>query len=457
MAIQKNIKQTSVSQPQALCKFPDPTCGDCSGEFKHHHCPEHCKPHICNNFLDAVAECSNKKLKPGETYTAYYATEESGKLTYHCVIAVGNANVDAPHLYLTDSGCDYPLSDFVNKVNSIIVSINSINSNIEKLDSRITELEQIDPISDASIISLFHSPIEDAYTVNLCCYTEAGYINIEDDYNEYKNRVADCTPANEYKTYNNGEHVSFTAIANNGYKFVKWLEDANDYSTNSSIKLAFNNKRGDINVIGTLNNGVTGDSNERAPLKNGYTALFEKLLTLKAEVSMSGEKSDFPQSEQFDTLVVKVNGIIKKTPVYVEKGDTIEINAIAVEHHKFLYFEQNGEKIESETGVYSFTIKEDTTITAHFLEIQYIIHGEPNIAQYGNVNITPHMDAVIEGTTVKLEAVPSDGHTFTKWVLDDSDPWYTDDEHKDWSSTDNPILIVAGDVKKDWDINAVFE
>lgn len=344
-------------------------------------------------------------------------------------------------------------SSIANLDSSVVLLSDSINS----LDNRVIELEKLEPISDSSIISLFHSPIEDALTVNLCCYTEAGFIKVEDFQDEYKDRVADCTPVNEYKTYNIGEHVKFTAIANDGYKFVKWLEDGSEYSKNQTIELEFNENRGDINVIGTLNDGVSNESLERAPLKNGYTALFEKLLSVKVSMSVTTRNSEAAELSG-DEITIKVNGILKEgSSIFVNKGDIIEIQATAIKHHNFVNYRINDVDIEAKDGYYQFIVKSNTEIEGIFEEIQYSIHGEPNIASYGNITIEPHKEYVIEGTTVKLNAVANSGYVFKKWVLDESDPWAEDPDHSDWSDETNPISIIAGDVAKDWDINAIFE
>ena len=155
-------------------------------------------------------------------------------------------------------------------------SINQLENKVRLIDSSIIELHDLinefKPIDTSSIRSLFH---DDIWTVNLCCYTAGGHIEIFDDIAGKKwggdsSRVAECTPFNEYKTYVNGDDVSFMAVPNEGYKFVRWYENGNEYADASIISLVFNNS--DIPVIGTLNTEI-----EPKILNFGYTALFKKL------------------------------------------------------------------------------------------------------------------------------------------------------------------------------------
>ena len=117
---------------------------------------------------------------------------------------------------------------------------------------------------------MFH---DDIYTINLCCYTNAGYIEINDHIagtdiiGGRSKRVAECTPFNEYKTYVHGDTVDFIAHNNPGYKFVCWYIDGNTNNPyyNDDISYTFGD---DINVIGSLLDGMDPDI-----LEHGYTAI----------------------------------------------------------------------------------------------------------------------------------------------------------------------------------------
>jgi len=179
-----------------------------------------------------------------------------------------------------------------------------IKTSITKLDNDTSALKmqvitlralidalQNSSIYDSSILKLFH---DDILTVNLCCFTAAGHVKIEDEYDE--SRVADCTPHNEYKTYVTGDNVTLTAVTNYGYKFLKWLKDAKDLTTNTSINVVFTNK--DIDVIGTMADGI-----ERAVLLHGYTALFKELNKVIVEIKYTNN----PEYMN-DNVYVYING-----------------------------------------------------------------------------------------------------------------------------------------------------
>ena len=126
----------------------------------------------------------------------------------------------------------------------------------------------------------------------MCCYTAGGHIEIFDDVAGEKCggdslRVAECTPFNEYKTYVEGDDVSFMAVANEGYKFVKWLYGNGhkivDYADTSIINLEFG--QSDIPVIGTL--GENANPSEPAILLSGYSAFFKKLHEVKWSIDTS--------------------------------------------------------------------------------------------------------------------------------------------------------------------------
>jgi len=237
MAINKNIIK---NKPVNLCGVPEPN-PDYSSAPIPMHCEQCPKPIVYNSFEEAMAACELFFLKPGKTHTEYYKDDNE----IHCVIAIGNIYQNRRHLYLSDTGNKSAIEQFEELFNTNEIQDVSINLLFQYINA--------EPISDASIESLFHN---DIYTINLCCYTKGGCVQIEDVYDE--TRVAECTPHNEYKTYVVGDEAILTAIPNRGYKLNYWLLDANydEPIYNTFVNYVFNEERGDINVIGTLNDGM---------------------------------------------------------------------------------------------------------------------------------------------------------------------------------------------------------
>ncbi len=398
MAINKNIIQ---NKPVNLCNIPEPN-PDYSSAPIPMHCEQCPKPTVYNSFDEALAACELFFLKPGKTHTEYY--KDGNEI--HCVIAIGNIYQNRKHLYLSDTGNKSAIEQFEELFNTNEIQDVSINLLFQYINA--------EPIPDASIESLFHN---DIYTINLCCYTKGGYIQIKDVYDE--TRVAECTPHNEYKTYVAGDEAILTAIPNRGYKLNYWLLDANydEPIYNASVNYIFNEDRGDINVIGTLNDGM-----EQAPIKNGYTAIFSKLMELKFDTSVLN--SDIADS--FDDKL-DISGDIYEIfdgVAYIGKGENAIITAEPANKHHFKYFVVDS-SIVSETNPYTIeNFTENHTIIGYFEEERYKFFAEPNIAEYGNIEVTytldgkpyaPKANTVITGVNAKLNASPKEKYKFNCW------------------------------------------
>ena len=398
MAINKNIIK---NKPVNLHNIPEPN-PDYSSAPIPMHCKPCPKPTVYNSFEEAMAACELFFLKPGKTHTEYYKDENE----IHCVIAIGNIYQNRKHLYLSDTGNKSAIDQFEELFNTNEIQDVSINLLFQYINA--------EPIPDASIESLFHN---DIYTINLCCYTKGGYIQIEDVYDE--TRVAECTPHNEYKTYVVGDEAILTAIPNRGYKLNYWLLDANydDPIYNASVNYIFNEDRGDINVIGTLNDGM-----EQPPIKNGYTAIFSKLMELKFDTSvLNADIADnFGDELNISGGVYEIeNGV-----AYIGKGENATILAEPANKHHFKYFVVDS-SIISEINPYTIeNFIENHTITGYFEEERYKFFAEPNIAEYGNIEVTytldgkpyaPKANTVITGVNAKLNASPKEKYKFNCW------------------------------------------
>ena len=222
----------------------------------------------------------------------------------------------------------------------------------EHIDASYVEIDEMlnaldtSIIDDASISSLFN---EDVYTVNYCCYTPAGHIEVTYGDTEYqdgdygvwldttgKSYLGICedgkVPYGEYKTYKAGDMVGLHATENVGYYFKEWLKDAQsiDY-TSPTIYLQFNDK--DINVIGSLNNGV-----DHMPILDGYTALYGKHLVLTHDTSLINyDAADIKTGDAMD-----IESFWEDTDPYYNEGDTLTITPLPIEHHVFRYYTIDG-------------------------------------------------------------------------------------------------------------------
>ena len=431
----KNIKSANVPKP--LGNVPETNPEHVSGPVDFHHpCPA--EPILYNSFEEAVKACEQIFLKPGEAHTEFYQKDK----TYHCVVAIGNIKPNTKHLYLTDSGNGMSIDDrldnmaaqvdnlskqfsllskefdglnnnveeFKNNVsialNAIRIDITDFENNIEQqinqVDSSIIELHNLinkfEPIDSSSIRSLFH---DDIWTVNLCCYTAGGHIEIFDDiagekYGGNVPRVAECTPFNEYKTYVEGDDVSFMAVANEGYKFVKWLYGNGhkivDYADTSIINLEFG--QSDIQVIGTL--GENANPSEPAILLSGYSAFFRKLHEVKWSIDTSCNTTQHLIEYFDDKIKVKItekdrtskeyiidNNFTGK--IYFDDDAKVEITALPSENgrHTFEYYVLN----DSPEKIYNNSIiitdaTDDIIIDTYFKEwwINIQTQPRPNVA-----------------------------------------------------------------------------
>ena len=311
-------------------------------------------------------------------------------------------------------------------------SIDLINRIIDDMQQEINELS---PIDDASIYPLFH---DDIYTINLCCYTRGGYIQINDyiaGYNAGGNsdRVAECTPFNEYKTYVHGDKVFFTAIPNTGYRFVCWYIDGNidcpQYE--STISYVFGD---DINVIGTLLNGIDPEI-----LQNGYTAKFKKLHRLKVSINQQTNNSETFVKFFGDSLEIYLTepGASRKRinledailgRVYYDDGTKIQITAKpdTTAFHvfdKFNIYDGSKTTVDTHTTYTSINTNTDLTVDAYFIEYWITVHGDAVQEYSGRVYINGEYQQIsadninyyLGGSQVTISAHSNQGYGFNRW------------------------------------------
>jgi len=109
---------------------------------------------------------------------------------------------------------------------------------------------------------------------------------------------------------------------------------------------------------------------------------------------------------------------------YIGKGENATITAEPANKHHFKYFVVDS-SIISEINPYTIeNFTENHTITGYFEEERYSFFAEPNIAEYGNIEVTytldgdpyaPKSNTVITGVNAKLNANPVEKHKFNCW------------------------------------------
>lgn len=285
-----------------------------------------------------------------------------------------------------------------NDISALTDRVGKIENWRPTVDTSINRLEELingfEPIDTSSIRSLFH---DDIWTVNLCCYTAGGHVEIFDDIAGEKwggdsSRVAECTPFNEYKTYVEGDDVSFMAVANEGYKFVNWFygdgHNIVNYADTSIINLEF--RQSDIPVIGTLGENV--NPAEPAILLNGYTAFFRKLHEVKWSIDTSCSTTQHLIEYFDDKIKVKITEKDRTSKeyiidnnytgkIYFDDGAKVEITALPSEdgRHTFEYYVLN----ESSQKTYNNPIiitnaTDDIIVNTYFKEWWINIQTEPH-------------------------------------------------------------------------------
>ena len=316
------------------------------------------------------------------------------------------------------------LSDLSSNTNSRFVEIEQhIDSSIQILENLINEFQ---PIYDSSIEDLFHN---DIYTINLCCYTVGGHIEIFDniagtEMGGDSSRVAPCTPFNEYKTYVNGDEIVLSAVANenDGYEFVKWLINDNEEVFNSSISITFNNS--DINCIGYTEHS----KDDHKPLKHGYTAVFRRLhkLTFSFNVVAEGEYEEGAPIREIDKIEVYVrhNGEIiqhhilidneSKQYIYVGDNESIDIKILPNISHLFEEYLINGYHSSSNPEIHYNLINNDINIEAHLTEKWVKVGADAVPADAGSIR--GNMKSYPVGSQVQLEAyIINNDYVFDHW------------------------------------------
>lgn len=357
-------------------------------------------------------------------------------------------------------------------------SIRALDSSIKELRNEFNELT---PIPEDNIYPLFHN---DIYTINLCCYTEAGHIEINDhiagvNAGGTNTRVAECTPFNEYKTYIQGDTVDFTAVANKGYRFMCWYKDAqiNNPIKTQPISYTFG---GDINVIGSLLDGVEPDI-----LQRGYTAKFMKLRNLKVVFNQITNNIYTVAKFFNDTLNITITDIDGTRTVDIE--DAIQGNVYFVDHarivisavpdsshaHEFEKYIITLGNITSEYGGSTYVnsnVESDIIINAYFMEywVKLSVDASPQEAGGVTPSYEPGTQQIsidrryiyyLADSKLLLWANANHGYGLRSWTTANNHPVLSQFEHdiQPYVLTDNPIILNINKNVEEYELAALYD
>ena len=198
-------------------------------------------------------------------------------------------------------------------------------------------------------------------------------------------------------TYNSGSTCTLKATANSGYNFVNWTKNGTQVSTNAEYSFT-----------------VTANGS--------YVANFEPIqytITASASPATGGSVSgdgSYPAGETC-TLVAQPNS-----------------------GYVFEKWTENGNFVSNESA-YSFTVTEDASYVAHFIESvgSYTVTAIAVPSEGGSVTGGGTYN---QGATCSLKATANAGYTFVKWTEADGTLVSTDVNYT-FTVTDNVIYIAV--------------
>lgn len=205
--------------------------------------------------------------------------------------------------------------------------------------------------------------------------------------------------------YEDGASVTITASPKAGFRFLEWIENGSQVSTDASYTFTVNSNR-------------------------KLTAVFEPVSKPTFHIELSATQG----------------GIVSGGGDY-EEGTSATACATPDEGCQFLYWTENGEQISTK-DTYSFAVAGDRTLTAVFEEIP--VPDSKPVCEI-HVTATPGGAATgggsfAEGESVSVEATPDDGYRFIFWqengitVSDTPDFSFTADADRTLTAVFKPVL-----------------
>ena len=245
--------------------------------------------------------------------------------------------------------------------------------------------------------------------------------------------------------YTNGKSVTVTAIAKDGYKFVRWTDAAGaEVSTEASYRFTVSADATLVAVWAALETYVITTTTADAAagtITGGGDCKEGSLVTLLARPNagyafvgwkVSGETVSTDLLYQFKATANKtVEAVFRKMQFTVEvmnmdenAGETagegvyaenasVTLTATPNSDYVFVGWKTAGGELISEAATYTFTATEDKTVVAHWqAKTKYTVTLTTSDEVAGTYE---GMGAYNEGDTVRVKAVPNTGYAFLGW------------------------------------------
>ena len=171
--------------------------------------------------------------------------------------------------------------------------------------------------------------------------------------------------------YNYGQSCTLTAMATQGYTFVKWTKDGSQVSTTASYTF-------------TVTESAT------------YIAHFQMQ---SCTISVSAEPT--------------TGGTVNGSGTYTY-GQGCTVHAMANTGYHFVNWTENGTQVSTNAD-YTFTVTGDRSLVAHFSTSNYIITAKSDPVEGGTVSGSGGYNF---GEQCALTAVANQGYTFINWTKD---------------------------------------
>jgi hypothetical protein len=176
----------------------------------------------------------------------------------------------------------------------------------------------------------------------------------------------------ELESYDHGSDVTFTAVPENGWAFVKWSGDV-DESTNPLTKTILNS----LNIIAEFQ---------------------RKNYPLTIEIVGNGEVQEVVIPQR--TTEYSFETVVELTPIADEGWEFVEWSG-----------DLTGRQVPS-----TIKIEREKTVTARFKLKEYPVEFE--VVGQGTVELDPASDLYDHGSEVSMSAIPASGWEFVKWSGD---------------------------------------
>lgn len=252
--------------------------------------------------------------------------------------------------------------------------------------------------------------------------------------------------------YEEGATATVTAVANEGFRFLKWTEAGTQISTEASLTFTVTSDRTltaifepisepapgptpkptyTINVStaegGTASGGGEYEQGSSVTLtatpENGYRFIAwtendeqistDENYTFIADHDRTIVAIFMPISKPTYTVHVSSaqGGTVEGSGSY-EEGELITVNATPDNDYRFLYWEENGEQVSTDE-TFTFTADRDRTLVAKFTPIPKPTYTVQVSSTQGGV--AEGSGSYKEGEAVTVNAVPDNGYRFQCW------------------------------------------